>query len=164
MPMKQLRWVQPRWNQRHYELHDGETIVARLEYRGSWKETVLIALDTEELTVRKSGFWRTRYVLLRGDQEIAAWNGEGARNQLVFITGRRFAWKRQGFWSGAYSFIAPDNEVLMTFKSKARWLRSECLVTVAPATEKYPETRLLLAFGWFLMLAQAHAAAVAAAS
>jgi hypothetical protein len=160
--MKQLRWVQPRWNKRQYELHDETTIIARLEYRGSFKESVSITLDSEELTVRKLGFWRTRYVILRGEQEIAAWNGEGARDQLLFMTGRRFAWKRKSLWSGAYSFIAPDNEVLMTFSSKARWLRSECLITVSPSTDRYPETRLLLAFGWFLMLAQASAATAAA--
>lgn len=159
----ELRWVQPNWKQREYELRDGETTLARLKFRGTWKESVSIFLDSEELTISSSGFWRTYYTILRGEREIAVYNGEGGRKQLVFMTGRRFSWKSKSVWSSAYSFVAEDNEVLMTFRDKARWLRAECLVELAPSSYKYPELRLLMAFGWFLKLKQAQAAAAGAA-
>jgi hypothetical protein len=162
--MKEVRWVQPNWKQREYELRDGDATLARLQFRGTWKETVTIFLDSEELTIASSGFWRTRYTILRGDREIAVYNGEGGRKQLVFMTGRRFSWKTRSVWSSAYSFVAEDNEVLMTFRNKGRWLRAECLVELAPSSYKYPELRLLMAFGWFLKLKQSQAAATAAAA
>ena len=163
MGTKELRWVQPNWKQREYELREGETTLARLKLRGTWKESVSIFLDSEELTIGSSGFWRTRYAILRGDREIAVYNGEGGRKQLVFMTGRRFSWKARSIWSSAYSFVAEDNEVLITFRNKGRWLRTECLVELAPSSYKYPELRLLTAFGWFLKLKQSQAAATAAA-
>jgi hypothetical protein len=50
----------------------------------------------------------------------------------------------------------------MKFKTVSRLARSEASVTLSPGSDKYPETRLLMAFGWYLMLAEAQAAAAAA--
>ena len=160
--MKELRWVQPNWKQRKYELRDGSATIARLEFRGTWKEDVAIFLDGEELGIRSAGFWRTTYAIMLGDREVAVYNGPTARKQLAFVNGRRFTWKSKSIWSSPNSFVADDNHVLMTFRSKARWFRSECLVQVSPGADKYPETRLLLAFGWYLTLKQSQAAAAGA--
>ena len=160
--MKQLRWIQPKWNRRHYELKDGEQTIARLEYRSWWKDEVFIILDQEELVVKGKGFFKSQYAILRGSQEIALYNGPDAKQQLVFMTGRRFTWKRLNKWSSPYSFLAADNDVLMTFKSGSRFFRMESIVELADGSAKYPETRLLLAFGWYLTVSAAqHTAATA---
>ena len=149
--MKQLRWIQPSAKRRAYELHDGERTIAQLEYRG-WKQEVHIKLDQEELVVRPRGFWQAQLEIMRGDQPIAAYNAPDARKQLVFMTGRRFQWQSLNFWSTRSGFRAPDNQVLMIFKYQTRWLRSEALVELTEGSEKYPELRVLLAFGWVLMM------------
>ena len=163
---KELRWVQPHWKHRKYELKDGDQTVARLEYRGSWKTMTYIILDQEELMLRRRGVFRAAVLILRGEQEIARFEESGKNKKtLSFVTGRHFRWGRQGFWSSRYTFTAPDNAVLMTFKSVHRFLRSESVVQLhEPTSSRYPETRLLLAFGWYLMLASAQAAATAAAA
>ena len=162
--MKELRWVQPDWKHRKYELRDGETTLARLEFRGKWKESAFIFLDAEQLAVESSGFWKTRYVIRLGEREVAVHNGPAAPKQLAFVNGRRFTWKRKSTWSSAYNFVADDNHVLMTFRSKSRWFRSECLIEVAAGADKYAETRLLLAFGWFLILKQEQGAVITVAA
>jgi hypothetical protein len=163
-PQRELRWVQPKWNRRCYELKEGEAVVAQLEFR-TWKSVPHIILDGgEELTIRSRNFWRTKTAIMRGaDQEIALYQRRtGGKNELTFVSGRTFIWKRNSIWSSSYTFIAADNEELMKFKTVSRLARSEASVTLSPGSDKYPETRLLMAFGWYLMLAEAQAAAAAA--
>jgi hypothetical protein len=163
-PGMKLRWVQPHWRHHRYELKDGANTVARVEQRGRWQPQFYILLDEEELAVRSRGVFRARTLMLRGEEEIACFDHSGAdKNAVRFVTGRRFQWTRHGFWSATHTFVAPDNEVLMTFKSTHRWLRSEAIVTISPSTHKYPEMRTLLAFGWCLMLLAAQRTAAAAA-
>ena len=153
---RELRWVQPHWKHRKYELRDGESTIARLEQRGSWKPVVHIILDNEELTVRTRGALRPYIQILRGDLEIARYEQSGkSKNQITFMTGRRFRWARTGFWSSTYSFTAPDNDVLMTFKTVHRLFRSESIVGLSTGSQKYPELRILMAFGMYLLLASA---------
>ena len=161
---KQLQWVQPHWKHRKYELRDGEEVIARVEHRGSWKPRIFIILDQEELELRSRGAFRPETQIMRGDQPIANFVQHGAsKNEITFMTGRRFRWTRKGIWSPTYTFSAPDNEVLMTFKNVNRFFRSEATVGLSPGSEKYPETRLLMAFGWYLMLASNKAATAATA-
>ena len=161
---QELRWVQPHWNHRKYELKDGDVTIARLEHRGSWKPMVYIILDQEELAIRGRGALRPYIQILRGEQEIARYEQTGKnKNQITFITGRRFRWSRTGFWSSTYTFAAPDNDVLMTFKMVHRLVRSEASVSLSTGSEKYPEKRILTAFGMYLLLAAARAGMIAAA-
>jgi hypothetical protein len=161
---RELRWVQPHWNHRKYELRDGDSTIARLEHRGSWKPMVYIILDQEELTIRGHGGLRPYIQILRGDQEIARYEQTGKnKNHITFMTGRRFLWKRTGFWSATYDFKAPDNDVLMTFKTAPRLFRSEAIVTLSAGSEKYPEQRILMAFGMYLLHAAAQVGMMAVA-
>ncbi len=115
--------------------------------------------------MRSSGAWRPVVRILRGDQEIARYEHTGKnKNQIAFMTGRRFRWARTGFWSTTYSFSAPDNDVLMTFKGVHRLFRSEAVVSLSTGSEKYPEKRILLAFGMYLLLAAARGAMTAASA
>ena len=124
----------------------------------------IITLDQEELVLRGRGALRPYTLILRGEQEIARYEHSGQnKNQITFMTGRRFRWKRQGFWSTTYSFTAPDNHVLMTLKTVHRFIRTEATVSLYTGSEKYPETRILMAFGMFLSLMAAKAAMAAAA-
>jgi hypothetical protein len=161
---QELRWVQPHWRHHKYELKDGDQTLVRLEQRGRWQSQFYILLDEQELAVRSRGVFRARTLILHGEEEIARFDHTGAdKNAVRFVNGRRFQWRRNGIWLATYSFVAPDNEVVMTFKNTHRWLRSEAVVTISPSTYKYPEMRTLLAFGWCLMLLAAqHTAAVAA--
>jgi hypothetical protein len=158
-----LRWVQPKWNRRHYELRDGERVLVRVEHRGSWRPAVYILLDGEELELRQRSAWRSTLLIMRGKQQVAVFEQSGPnRNQVRFVSGRQFRWKRNGFWSLNYDFVAPDNEVVASFKRVARLFRSEGVVTLSPSSYKYPEMRILLALGWYLLLASGQAAAAAA--
>ena len=161
---RELRWVQPHWKHRKHELRNGDSTIARLEYRGSWKPMVCIILDQEELTIRGRGGLRPYIQIFRGDQEIARFDQTGKnKNQITFITGRSFRWKRTGFWFATYDFIAPDNDVLMTFKTVTRLFRSEAVVSLTAGSEKYPENRILMAFGMYLLHAAAQAGMMAVA-
>jgi hypothetical protein len=160
---RELRWVQPKWSRRNYELKAGEQTIARMEYRGKWRSTPFIILDDEELAIRSRNFWQSKFGVMRGEQEIALYqSGSLGKGDITFISGRRFSWRSKGAFSRIYAWVAPDNEEVMTFKSVSRFARSESIVTLSPSCDKYPETRILTAFGWFRMLAAAQAAAAAA--
>ena len=156
-PTRELRWVQPKWSRRCYELIDGDQVIAKLEYR-TWKSVPYITLDNEELVIRARNFWQSKLGVMRGEQEIALYQrGNWGKGEVTFISGRRFVWQRKSTWSTTYMFTAADNEELITFKTVARLARSEAKLTLSPSSEKYPEMRILMAFGWYLMMAAAKA-------
>jgi hypothetical protein len=158
-PQTNLRWVQPKWSQRRYELRAGERVIAQLEYRGTWRPIPYIVFDSEELTVRTTGFWKSKTAIMHGDREIAQVQRTGSKAVVSFMSGRSFTWRRKGFWSTSYLFVAPDNEEILIFKYLPRLRRLEGSVQVSPSGAKYPEVRILTVLGWYLMLAGAHTAA-----
>jgi hypothetical protein len=161
VPTTELRWIQPKWNHRRYELRDGERVVAEFEYRGKWRPIAYLTLDGEELSFRGKGFLRTTIAVMRGEQEIAVFKQKARTGEMTFMNGRTFRWNRKSIWSTTFSFIAPDNEVLFTIKTAARWFRSEAVITVAPGGAKYPELRILFGMAWFQIMAAAQAGTAA---
>jgi hypothetical protein len=157
-----VRWVQPKWSARTYELRTADdTVIAKFEYRGKWRTTPVLTFEGEELTFKGRGFFKTDVAIMRGDQEIALYKPKSFSGVITFINGSVFTWKSKGFFSGRYVIVDADNEEVMTFRSKTRWFRSEAEVTLAANAQKYPELRILTAIGWYIMMASAQAATAA---
>jgi hypothetical protein len=158
----ELHWAQPKWTQRRYELKAGEQTIARFEYRGSWRPVAHAFITDQEITFR-TGFLKTDIVIMdeRSGAQIAVFK-RSRPAAVSFTNGRTFRWKRQGFWSPYWTFLAPDNEVLVTLKRRSAFLRQGATVTLSSSAFKYPEVRILVTLGWYLLLAAAAQAAAAA--
>lgn len=158
-----LRWVQPKWNHRRYELKDGDdATVATLDYRGSWRTKPVLSFEGEELEFQGRGFLKSNVAIMRGAQEIALFSPKATRGDITFVNGRKFILKRRKMFSSEHVIFASDNEEVLALKRTPRFLRAECAVTLSPSAYKYPETRVLMALVWYHMLAAAQAGVTAA--
>ena len=158
-----FRWIQPSWKRRIYELRDGDdAVIATFEYRGMWRTRATLCFEGEELEFQGRGFLKSNTAIVRGAQDIALYKPKSFSGEITFMTGRKFWWRRKGLFKSSCMFTTADNEDLMTFKNTPRFFRSESSLTVSPSAEQYPETRILMALGWYLMLASAQAATAAA--
>ena len=158
-----LRWVQPSWKRRDYQLQDADgNVVATMEYRGKWRTRPTVTLDGEELEFRGRGFFKTDVALMRGDQEIARNRWKGLKGEITFVNGRTFIWRRKGFFAATYVVTAADNEEILSFKNQHRFFRTEIIIAVSPSAYRYPELRVLAAYGLYIMMAAAQAATAAA--
>jgi hypothetical protein len=156
-----LRWRQLKWTQRRYELNAGAETIARLEYRGTWRPVAHAYIADHDLTFRSSLFKQDVAIFDEiTQQQIGAF--ERKRKPIAsFPSGRQFRWVRNGFWSPTWSFVAADNETVLTMKMKYEFFRSSCEVNLSANAYKYPEVRVLVVLGWYLMLAAAQSAAAA---
>jgi hypothetical protein len=158
-----LRWVQPKWNQRRYELRDAnDATVATLDYSGKRRARPVFCFEGEELEFQRRGFLKANVAIVRGEQEIASYTPKATRADITFVSGRKFTLKRRKIFSSEHVISASDNEEIMALKRTPRFLRAECTVTLSPSAYKYPETRVLMALTWYQMLAAAQAAVTAA--
>jgi hypothetical protein len=158
-----LRWVQPKWNHRRYELRDeSDSLVAALDYRGKWRTKPTLSFEGEELAFQGRGFLKINIAIMRDGQEIALYKPKSMSGEISFMNGRKFVLRRKGFFKTEHIVTAADNEEVMSLKRTPRFLRAECAVTLSPSAYKYPETRVLMALAWYQMLASAQAATAAA--
>jgi hypothetical protein len=158
-----LRWVQPKWNHRRYELRDEtDTVVATLDYRGKWRTKPVLSFEGEELEFQGRGFLKSNVAIVRGEQEIALYKPKATRGEITFVNGRKFTLTRRKIFSSEHVVSASDNEEVLSLKRTPRFFRAECVVTLSPSAYKYPETRVLIALAWYQMLVATQAAVTAA--
>jgi hypothetical protein len=157
LELRALRWRQPNWRKRYYELHaDDGRIMATLDQPSAWKRHAVVVIEGRRLAIRAVGFWQNR-IVARDEAtgvDVAEYK-VGRKGKLTFKTGRVFHWKRKSIWKPIHAFIAADNDEVVTFAREAKWFTMNAAVNISPNGAKYPELPVLLAFGWYLMILSA---------
>jgi hypothetical protein len=168
MELQNLRWVQPSFWSRRYELQNesGEVlaIITRQGIFGQQAEAE--ALGNHWLFERKGVFRRKIYIQSIGTGESPAhFVYRFNEGKLEFRFDETVYWKRGNFFGSLWQWKTADGQPLVSFKMVGL-LRLGCEVTIAPGAEEYTALPLLLLLGWYLCVLgyEDRAAATAAAS
>ena len=112
LELRELRWRQPNWKKRNYELHaDDGRVIATLAQPSAWKRHAIVVIENRTLTIRPVGFLQNRIVARDEGTgvDVAEYQVSG-KGALSFKTGRVFYWKRKSIWKSIHGFIAADND------------------------------------------------------
>ncbi|MBI5463758.1 MAG: hypothetical protein HY966_02240 [Ignavibacteriales bacterium] len=151
---KSLIWRQPSFWKRHYELRDGDTLLASLDQPSIW--------SSEAIGKGFDGGWRFK--------PLDFWNLDigvsKERQELPFATLRQRVWKREAllelpkgkrlylvrtFFEGTYSLLDERGVVLLQLKNKLA-LKYEAAVQVFTNQFDCPELPWLLILTWYVAL------------
>jgi len=149
-----VRWVQPKVFRRAYELRAGEQPVGSLQFEKTLSSLATAKLAAWEWGFEREGLWSRRLrVCQAGSKGNLAvfqsdWRGNGV---LTLADGGSVAWKRQNFWGTEWAFLTPSGQAMVGFKREVG-LKMAARVTLRRAYADRPETPLLMALGWYLIV------------
>jgi hypothetical protein len=150
-----LKWTQPRALHRHFELRDGEEVVATLGFRGEFGSFATTETADGNRTFKRVGFWQTRVTICVAgtDREIASFrnNTWTAGGTLELADGRKFP-ANSNFWKSSYEFKNEAGESLVQFRRIGGPFHLSSQVEVRPAAASLVELPWLVALGWYLAI------------
>lgn len=150
-----LRWEQPSWLRRDFELRAGPDVVATLRWPSLFGWTALGETAEGRYRLRLVSIWRGTVLIHPGDSdaELAVWQPRWLGGGTVrFTGGRTFRIRRGDFWHRRW--IVEDETGAPVFSLHARWhfLRERASVELQPGAERVPELSALLLIAWFARL------------
>lgn len=159
-----LAWIKPSWRKYHYELRDGDNVVATLDIKGMMNQATG-ATSAGAYLFKRAGFWKQRILVLDspGGNLLATYTTHwtGTRGELTFTSGARFQRSQRGFWQ--HESLWSDGNGQLLFRHTANW-KNQTLVTLDPAASSRAETGILLLLAQFVTTVAASEAATVAAT
>jgi len=158
-----LEWRQPAAFAREYELHCGDSVLARLVWRKAIGTLAAAETSGANWTFKRTGFL-TSVITARvsgSDIDIAYYepNWSGAKGQLR-IGGQALQLKSANFWASRW-VLTHEETPLLEFGSHGV-LKAGAAVTVHDAARQRADLPLLLCFVWYILLLHMEDASTAA--
>jgi hypothetical protein len=148
-----IEWKRSESGERTYELKAGAEMLATLR-RESWLGTIATAIAGDSAwTFRRTGMFRGRVVIRSRRSDLGdarfqpGWTGAG---EVAFENGRTFSWRRMGVLSPEWAFTDDVKRLLLRFTPGLTGSRAS--VQVSPLGAITPESPLLAALGWYLVM------------
>lgn len=160
------------WKQRsvfksEYELRAGDGPVAEILFRGTLKTVSTARCKDGCWTFREAGVFRSRTLIRPCDsQDVVAtffpktWTSSGI---LELKNGARFFVKARPLRSRTEVRSSEDAPPLVTFKTEGFW-RTRTRVEFHASASSLPDLPLLVLFGYYYIVCQQRAGAIAAAA
>jgi hypothetical protein len=148
-----LRWRQPSFWTRHYELTDDNRPYARLEWQSFLSSKARATFRDTTWEFQRRGIFRRRVTihLLATGQSVGEmamrWSGAGT---LQMADGSQYEWCRYNFWSTRFGFESAGRPIAEFHRRFG--LRTNVDVAVRAAGTDAPHLSLLLTLGMYLMM------------
>lgn len=167
-----LQWVQPRFADRHFELHGPGELVGSLRW-----ERALGTLATGEYrgkrwTFKRVGFWNPRVTVRRegspdnlGVFHASVWGG----GTLSLSSKRSYDWRPVNTWMTRWAFADDGGRNLFVMREGkdegglADMFKTQAVVEIEPGGDDSSELPLLILLGWYLFILRQEETVVVAA-
>lgn len=149
-----LKWSQPAYTRRFFELRSEDSLVGTLAFRSSFGTFAEAESGEGHWTFKRIGFWQNRASIREkgSERDLAlfvnnTWSQGGT---LSFEDGREFR-ATTNFWMTALEFRSPQDELLVRFDHDGV-LKLSAEVTVTDLGATTGDLPLLVLFGWYLVI------------
>lgn len=146
-----MNWTKTKTFKRHYELREGDRVVASLKFEGLCGSLATAQAGKESWTLKRSGFLRPRVTVRQAgsEAELAVfeprWTGSGT---LRFADGRTFQWEHLRFWSSQWGWTRGNEQILVRINANLTGSRAK--IEMEAGVKPTAETLLLVIVGWYL--------------
>ncbi len=161
-----LSWTQPHLFQQDYQLADGESPLATLDFRNSFGSLATARHAKGCWTMKRLGFLRTRVEIRQCDSEAAVgtfhnstWSGGGT---LVLPDGRELP-ANSNFWHSRFQFTDSTDRALVRY-TMGGVLRLNGEMEITPEGASMPEMAWIPMLGWYLVIMMRRDSAAASAA
>lgn len=162
-----LTWVRPRVWRREYLIVGNEELVGILRWRRRFSSLAIAESADGRWTFQRFGLFR-RNVCVRVDGRsaeaavfLSGWWGNGV---LELGAGRRYHWRRLGFWHPWWVFSDAQDVGVMQCRSRLTLSRTRGRIEVMPAVLPQPDIPLLVLLGVYRLIERARRAAARGAA
>jgi hypothetical protein len=158
----ELAWTQPDAFRRVFELRAGDDLLATLTWQKLFGSLALAETAGAQWTFKREGFLSPRVTvrLAGSDEDLGTfkpgWTGAGA---FQLQGGAAYRWSPQNFWATHWAWLDGAEQRHMLFKPRGLMKYEAAVELQAPLT---PDTPLLLALGWYLLVLYAEDTAATA--
>jgi hypothetical protein len=158
------QWVQPKINQRYFELRTNSQKFAELHFQSAFGSLANGVTAQNIWTLKRVGFFNPRVTVRMEENETdfavyrPRWTGTDG--VIEFANGRTYRWKTANFWATQYAVIDSTEKVLIKFHqgvddSKfADIFKTQSRVEFAPESGENPDLALLTVSGFYLIILQ----------
>lgn len=164
-----LVWTQPKAMSRVYELRSADTLIGHLRFEKSCGSLASAEVASQKWTLKRVGFLAPRVTVRSANLEadIAVFRPHwGSGGILRFADGHEAHWRSTNFWGSQWAFVGSDNHIVVQFRHHEGFARASAQLEFERSRAALPESPLLAALGWYLIVLAADdaAAAIAASS
>ena len=168
------QWVQPKFNQRYFELRSNDLVIAKLQFQSPFGSLASAASASDTWTFKRVGFFNPRVTVRKESEEldIAVYRPRwtGADGIVVLDNGRKYHWKTANFWATEYVFLDQEGTIPLRFHQGieeaklADVFKIQARVEVDSQMVGNPDLPLLVLLGFYLIILQQEDSAAATAA
>jgi hypothetical protein len=150
-----LNWVQPEASKQYYELREGESILATLEWKNTRSQDAEGTSGGRRLSLKRRGFFfhETAITEAESGSEIAVFKFYGGdKGELKFRDGYKIRWKFEGLMESRWYFTTEKGSELLCFSipkaKKNAGIRTMAVTEVLRDMDD-KSLSLLAVIGWY---------------
>ena len=148
-----MRWIRPSPGESAYELRAGDSLLARMSWKGAGGSLAHITLADGECTAKRGGFLQP-HVTLRdaAGRDVARLTMHLTHGTLEVAGGRSYSFRRAGLLVPAWQISEPGGRPIVHVEPVAERNHLQGgLVQVDPALAKNPALPWLVVLAWYFI-------------
>jgi hypothetical protein len=159
---KSLAWIQPASGKHRFELREGDTAVATLEWDGGLSSAATGVTADGRWSLQRVGFVRPRVLVRTADGKDAAsyqpsWSGGG---ELSLADGRRLRMAPANLWSSEWRLADAEGRTLLRFRPDSGIVRTTARMEIDSAAVSSPDLSVAVLLTWSVLVLMADDLAV----
>lgn len=150
-----LEWKQQSAFGRLYELKDGDTVYAAIEFVKRFGSLAEARTANGEWTFKRRGMMSpavsARIPGSEADVAVYKPNWSSSKGEMTLATGEKLQFRSESFWGKDWLLTAGAGEPLLRFATRGV-MKHGAEVTLEPAGRARADLPLLITFCWYLLL------------